>query len=119
MDYKLGEAESRFAALVWDNAPVSSRALVALCGERLGWKKSTTYTVLRRLCDKGLFINEDGSVRARLSREAFYGARSHRVVAEDFGGSLPAFVAAFSRGKKLSDEEVAALQALIDENRRR
>ena len=88
-----------------------------LCERHLGWKKSTTYTVLRRLCDRGLFRNDGGTVTAVVSREEYENRQSTSFVAENYGGSLPRFLAAFSAGKKLSAEEVEALQALIDANR--
>lgn len=115
--YKLGEVESAFANLIWDNEPLSSSRLVELCGEELDWKKSTTYTVLRRLCDRGIFQNENGTVTARISREEFAERQSRAFVDETFGGSLPRFLAAFTSRKKLSAEEVEQLQRLIDQNR--
>lgn len=115
--YRLGEAEAAFAALIWDNEPLSSSRLVELCARELEWKKSTTYTVLRRLCQKGIFQNEDGVVTSRVSREELAARQSEAFVDEAFGGSLPRFLAAFTRRKKLSEEEVAQLQRLIDENR--
>lgn len=115
--YRLGEAEAAFAALIWDNEPLPSSRLVELCARELEWKKSTTYTVLRRLCQKGIFQNEDGVVTSRVSREELAARQSEAFVDEAFGGSLPRFLAAFTRRKKLSEEEVAQLQRLIDENR--
>lgn len=115
--YRLGEAEAAFAALIWDNEPLSSSRLVELCARELEWKKSTTYTVLRRLCQKGIFQNENGVVTSRVSREELAARQSEAFVDEAFGGSLPRFLAAFTRRKKLSEEEVAQLQRLIDENR--
>ena len=115
-DCTLGEIEAKFADLIWENEPLSSGELVKLAENALGWKKSTTYTVLRRLCEKGLFRNEGGTVTAAVSREDFRAARSEQFVNETFGGSLPRFLTAFSRGKKLSDEEVDALLRFIDEN---
>lgn len=115
---KLGAVESRFADLIWTHAPVSSTQLVRLAEEALGWKKSTTYTVLRRLCGRGIFRNEGGTVTALLSREEYYAAQSEQFVEEAFSGSLPAFLAAFTTRKRLSDEEIIELQRLIDENRR-
>lgn len=115
--YRLGEAEAAFAALIWDNEPLSSSRLVELCARELEWKKSTTYTVLRRLCQKGIFRNENGVVTSRVSREELAARQSEAFVDEAFGGSLPRFLAAFTRRKKLSEEEVAQLQRLIDENR--
>ena len=114
----LGAAELRFAELIWANAPVSSGALVGLANEALGWKKSTTNTVLRRLCEKGLFENDGGTVRALLSREDYLARESRSFVERSFGGSLPAFLAAFTRGKTLTREQQDTLQALIDEARR-
>ena len=116
-DGKLGAVESRFADIVWREGPLPSSLLAALAEEELGWKKSTTYTVLKRLCEGGLLQNEKGTVSARMSREEFYAARSEQFVEETFDGSLPAFLAAFSTRKKLSDREIDQLQALIDEMR--
>ena len=115
----LGAAELRFAELIWANAPVSSGALVGLANEALGWKKSTMYTVLRRLCEKGLFENDGGTVRALLSREDYLARECRSFVEQSFGGSLPAFLAAFTRGKALTREQQDTLQALIDEARRK
>ena len=117
MEDRLGAAEARFADLIWEREPVSSGELARLAGESLGWKKSTVYTVLRRLCDKGLFENEGGTVRARLSREAYAARRSGQFVSETFGGSLPAFLAAFTAGRKLTEQEIEELQGLIDRAR--
>lgn len=117
-DYKLGVVERRFADLIWDNEPISSGELVKLCEGDLSWKKSTTYTVLKKLCARGIFRNEQGTVTSLLSRQEFAARQSQQFVDETFHGSLPAFLAAFSRRKKLSDEEVTQLQQLIDENRR-
>lgn len=115
--YSLGEVESAFANLIWDNEPLSSSRLVELCGETLDWKKSTTYTVLRRLCQRGIFRNEGGTVTSLLSREEFDALRSREFVDRSFDGSLPRFLAAFARRQKLSGEEIEELQRLIDENR--
>ena len=112
-DLQLGAVERRFADLIWENEPISSGALVQLCQEALGWKKSTTYTVLRRLCDRGLFENNGGTVTSRLTKEAFQAKLSEQFVAETFEGSLPKFLAAFSMGKQLSAEEIEQLQQLI------
>lgn len=116
-DYKLGAIESRFADLIWQHAPLPSGELVKLCQQELSWKKSTTYTVLKKLCDRGLFRNEHGTVSAVLSREEFQALQSERFVEETFDGSLPAFLAAFTSRKKLSPEEAAQLQRLIDQSR--
>ena len=115
--YKLGEVETAFANLIWDNEPLTSSRLVELCGESLSWKKSTTYTVLRRLCQKGVFQNEGGVVTSRMSREEFAARQSEEFVDQAFDGSLPKFLAAFASRKKLSAEEIAQLQRLIDESK--
>lgn len=117
-DWKLGAVESRFAELIWQGEPMSSTQLVRRAEETLGWKKSTTYTVLKRLCQRGIFQNQDGVVTSLVSREELYARQSEEFVEEAFSGSLPAFLTAFTRRKKLSQEEIAQLQQLIDENRR-
>ncbi|WP_409968418.1 BlaI/MecI/CopY family transcriptional regulator [Bengtsoniella intestinalis] len=114
MEYKIGDVELRFAQLIWANQPIPSGELVGLAAEALTWKKPTTYTVLRKLCEKGLFENKDGLVTAKISQEDFMAVRSETFVEESFGGSLPRFLAAFSRGKKLSDAEIAEIKAIID-----
>ena len=115
---KLGAVEGRFADLIWANAPVTTAALVALAMEELDWKRTTTYTILKRLCDRGLFELTDGTVTAKITRAEFYEKQSREYVEAAFDGSLPAFVAAFSRSRKLKPEEIEALQRLIDESRR-
>lgn len=112
---KLGVIEARFADLIWENEPLSSGMLVRLCEEELGWKKSTTYTVLKKLCQRGIFRNEGGEVTSLISREEFFSAQSRRFVEESFDGSLPAFIAAFSSGKRLTAQEIAEIRRLIDE----
>ena len=112
-DYRLGVVEGKFAQLIWDKEPLTSRELVELCARELDWKKSTTYTVLKRLCDKGIFRNEGGVVTSRISREAFAGAQSEKFVEETFGGSLPAFLAAFTWRKKLSEADLAEIREMI------
>lgn len=114
----LGAVESRFADLIWANAPMTTAQLIALAKEALDWKRTTTYTVLKRLCERGLFDLTDGTVTAVISRAEFYERQSREYVQSAFDGSLPAFVAAFSRSRKLKPEEVEALQRLIDESRR-
>ncbi|MBQ4613121.1 MAG: BlaI/MecI/CopY family transcriptional regulator [Clostridia bacterium] len=113
-DLRLGVVEARFADIVWAHAPIASGELVRLCGQELEWKKSTTYTVLRKLCDRGIFQNEGGVVSALLTRDAFYAAQSRRFVEQTFDGSLPAFLAAFTGGRALTDKEIAEIQQLID-----
>ncbi|MBO5222715.1 MAG: BlaI/MecI/CopY family transcriptional regulator [Clostridia bacterium] len=114
-DYQMGPVESRFADLIWSNEPISSTELTKRSQEALAWKKSTTYTVLKRLCEKGLFQNEKGTVTSLISRDQFYAARSEKFVEETFDGSLPAFLAAFTARKPLTPEEVAQLRRMVDE----
>lgn len=118
IDCRLGEVESRFADLIWKHGPLTSRRLAELAEEALSWKRSTTYTVLKRLCDRGLFQNQGGMVSACITREEFYAMQSEKFVEETFFGSLPAFLAAFGSRKKLSDAEIDQLQQLIDAMRR-
>ena len=115
--YRLGEVETAFANLIWDNEPLTSSRLVELCGEKLNWKKSTTYTVLRRLCQKGVFQNEGGVVTSRIGREEFAARQSEEFIDQTFDGSLPKFLAAFASRKKLSGGEIAELQKLIERNK--
>ena len=112
-DLKLGVVESRFADIIWANEPLHSRELVKLCEQELNWKKPTTYTVLRKLCERGIFRNENSTVSSRISREDFYAMQSRRFVEETFDGSLPAFLAAFTARQELSAEEVAQIRDLI------
>jgi len=112
---KLGAVESKFADIIWRHEPLRSRELVALCEAELNWKKPTTYTVLRRLCDRGIFRNEGGTVSSLISREEFYALQSERFVEETFSGSLPAFLAAFTKRKTLSPAEIAEIRRMIDE----
>ena len=113
-EYKLGDIETIFADIIWDNEPVSSRRLTELAEERLNWKRTTTYTILKRLCDRELFQNEGGKVTSLVSREEFYARQSEMFVEETFKGSLPAFLAAFGSRKKLSEAEIDELQKVID-----
>ena len=113
-DKKLGAVEARFADLIWQNAPIRSGELVKLCEMELSWKKPTTYTVLRRLCQRGIFQNEDGIVTARITREEFYSMQSERFVEETFSGSLPSFLAAFTRRRSLSAAEIKEIRKMID-----
>lgn len=111
--YQMGPIESRFADIIWANEPLSSSQLAAYSLAELGWKKTTSYTVLRRLCDKGLFQNENGTVTSRISKQDYAAMQSERFVDEAFSGSLPAFLAAFTSRRKLSAEEAAQLRALV------
>ena len=114
-DYKLGAVESRFADIIWHHEPLPSRELVALCQAELNWKKPTTYTVLRKLCERGLFQNKDGMVSSVISRQEFYARQSEQFVEETFSGSLPAFLAAFTTRKRLSPQEIAEIRSMIDQ----
>ena len=114
---RLGAVEQRFAELIWANTPIGSGELVKLCQQELTWKKPTTYTVLRRLCERGLFQNENSVVTSCISRQEFYARQSEKFVEETFDGSLPAFLAAFGSRKKLSEGEIDQLQHLIDQMR--
>ncbi len=118
MNVELGVIQERFADIVWANEPVSSGDLVKLCKEELNWKKSTTYTVLRKLCEKGLFRNADGIVTSLISRDDFYSSKSEQIIEESFDGSLPAFVAAFISRKSLTEKEADEIQRMIDSFRK-
>ena len=111
---KIFESEYRFCLILWDNEPVSSGKLVELCKEHLGWSKATTYTVIRRLSERGVVKNENTVVTALISKEEAQASRLDEMVEETFEGSMPAFIAAFSKSKKLSRQEVEQLQVLID-----
>ena len=111
--WKLGMVEARFADLIWHNAPLSSGQLAKLAAQALGWKKTTAFTVLKRLCDREIFKNEGGTVTALISREDLYARQSEEYVRESFQGSLPAFLAAFGSRSKLSEQEIEALQRMI------
>lgn len=113
--FELHQAEYRFMEVIWANEPVNSTALVKLCEEQLGWKKSTTYTVLRKLCQRGILRNEDATVVAVAKREQVQQFESQQVVERSFGGSLPAFVNAFLSEKKLSRDEAEQLKRMIEE----
>ena len=113
-DMKLGVVESRFADIIWSNEPLHSRDLVKLCQEQLNWKKPTTYTVLRKLCERGLFQNADGMVSSLITRKEYYAMQSEKFVEDTFQGSLPAFFAAFTTRKALSAEEIDEIRSMID-----
>ena len=113
-DYRLGVVETRFAELIWSHEPLTSGELVKLCAKELEWKKSTTYTVLKKLCDRGIFQNQDGLVTSVLSQKEFQSRQSRRFVEDTFSGSLPAFIAAFAEGGELSDQELLEIRRMID-----
>lgn len=111
---KIFESEYRFCLLLWEHEPVNSTRLAALCKEQLGWSKATTYTVIRRLSERGVVKNENAMVTALISREEAQTSRVEELVEQTFGGSIPAFIAAFSRSRTLSKEEAAQLRAMIE-----
>jgi len=114
-DLQMGAVESKFADIIWTNEPISSSELAKLSEKELGWKKTTSFTVLKRLCDKGIFQNNKGNVTSLISREDFYSMQSEKFVEDTFEGSLPAFLAAFTKRKTLSNEEVAELRRIVAE----
>ena len=111
---ELAAVQERFADIVWANEPISSGELVKVCEKELNWKKPTTYTVLRKLCEKGLLQNVDGIVSALISKDDFYSAKSEQIIEDSYEGSLPAFIAAFTSHKKLSKKDVDEIQKMID-----
>lgn len=113
-DYQMGTVEAKFADIIWAREPVSSSELVKIAAEEFDWKKSTTYTVLKRLCEKGIFKNDGGNVTSVITKEEFYAARSEQFVEETFGGSLPAFIAAFTKRKSLSKSELDELRRMVE-----
>ena len=111
---ELAAVQERFADVVWEHEPIASGDLVKVCERELNWKKPTTYTVLRKLCEKGLLQNVDGIVSSLISREDFYSAKSSQIIEDSYKGSLPAFIAAFTSRKKLTAREVDEIQEMID-----
>ena len=111
---KIFESEYRFCLILWANEPINSTHLVELCKEQLGWSKATTYTVIRRLSERGVVKNENAVVTSLISKEQAQASRLDEMVEETFQGSMPAFIAAFSRSKKLTRDEVEQLKVLID-----
>lgn len=116
-DTELGAVQARFAELIWANAPIGSGELVKLCENELNWKKPTTYTVLHKLCERGLFRNENAVVTPIVSREEYYSRRSRSFVESAFEGSLPAFISAFISGKGMTAEEAEQIHRMIEEYR--
>ena len=111
---ELGEIQTRFAEIVWENEPISSGKLVKVCEEQLSWKKPTTYTVLRKLCEKGILQNKEGIVTSIISKGEFYQQKGRQIVNDYFKGSLPAFIASFTDRKELSAKEIDEIQELIN-----
>ncbi len=118
IDYKLGEVEMRFVDIIWSNEPLASGELVKLAEEELSWKKSTTYTILRKLCEKGILLNKNSEVTSLVTKEEYSAMQSEKFVDETFSGSLPNFLASFSKRKKLSDKEIDEIQQFIDKHRK-
>ena len=116
-DYTLGVIESRFADIVWEHAPLATSQLIRLCEQELGWKRTTTYTVLRKFSRRGIFENQDGTVIVKITKEEFYTRQSECYVEHSFNGSLPGFLAAFTSRRKLSEKEIEELQQIIDQNK--
>ena len=113
-EIKLGMVEARFADIVWDNEPLTTKVLVAFCEKELNWKRTTTYTVLKKLCDRGIFKTENSIVTALISKDEFYAIQSEKFVDETFAGSLPAFIAAFSSRKKPTAKELEEIKKMLD-----
>ena len=111
----LGVIEAKFADMIWEHEPVTSSELVKLSAVEFNWKRTTTHTVLRKLCDKGLFQNDNGMVHTVISKQDFYAGQSRKYVDETFDGSLPAFIAAFTKYNSLTSEEVAEIKKMIDD----
>lgn len=115
MSYHINESEYRFMEILWENEPVNSMELVRICGERLDWKKSTTFTVLRKLCQKKIVCNEDTVVRALVSQDCIRKQESHDFLDKKFGGSLPSFITAYLQDKKLTKEEAEKIKKMIED----
>ena len=113
-DYKLGAVESRFADIIWNNEPLTTNELIRLCEKELSWKRTTTYTVLKKLSEHGIFQMKEKQVTSLISREEYYALRSEQFVTETFKGSLPAFIAAFTKRKALTEEEISEIREMID-----
>lgn len=118
-ELRLGVIEAKFADIIWQNAPISTSSLIKLCEKEFGWKRTTTYTVLKRLSERGIFKNDGGCVTCLMSKEEFYSLQSEKVVKESFGGSLPAFIAAFTSRQELDEGEIAEIRAIIDNMKRK
>ncbi len=113
-EIQLGVIEARYADIIWEKEPVTSSELVKLTAVEFNWKRTTAHNVLRRLCDKGLFINDNGTVTSLISRQEFYALQSKKFVEDTFDGSLPAFIAAFTKNSTLTPEEATEIRKMID-----
>ena len=116
-DIRMGPAETQFAEIIWENEPIASGVLSKKAEEALNWKKTTSFTVLKRLCERGIFQNQNGIVTSLISKDEFLARHSEQYVQETFGGSLPAFMAAFGTRKKLTDAEIDEMKKLIENMR--
>ena len=116
-EIELGDVQAVFADIIWANEPIGSGELVKICESELKWKKPTTYTVLRKLCEKGLFKNENGVVTSLISKDEFKASKSEKFVEDTYNGSLPAFIAAFMSQKKISNGEIEEIQKMINDYR--
>ena len=114
MEYSLAPVETRFAEIIWAREPLSSGELVEICEKELNWKKSTTYTVLKRLCEKKMFVNEGGTVASLVSKEGYESIQAEKIVEDVFAGSLPAFLNAFTKNRTLSKKDAEKLKEMID-----
>ena len=116
-DIRMGPAETQFAEIIWENEPIASGVLSKKAEEALNWKKTTSFTVLKRLCERGIFQNQNGIVTSLISKDEFFARHSEQYVQETFGGSLPAFMAAFGTRKKLTDAEIDEMKKLSENMR--
>ncbi len=114
-ELRLGIVEAKFADIVWANAPITTKELVAICERELNWKRTTTYTVLKKLCERGIFVTEQSRVSVLIERDEFYAMQSEKFVDDTFGGSLPAFIAAFASRKKPSEQEIEEIRRMIEQ----
>lgn len=117
VDYKLGAIESRFADIIWSNEPMATKQLVQMCADELNWKRTTTYTILKKLCEKGFFKMENSLITSLISREEYHSIQSEKFLEETFQGSLPALLVSFGSRKKLSPAEIEELHKVIDNMR--
>ena len=115
---KLGLVEARFADIIWDSAPLSTAELVRICNEELEWKRTTTYTVLKKLCDRGIFHTENSTITVLISKDKFRAIQGQQFLEENYQGSLPAFVAAFTKQQSLSAKEAEEISKMLDDYRR-
>ena len=113
-ELRLGIVEAKFADIVWASAPISTKELVAICERELNWKRTTTYTVLKKLCERGIFVTENSEVSVLISRDEFYAMQSEKFVDDTFGGSLPAFIAAFASRKRPTKKELEEIRRMIE-----